>query len=120
MKFLLDENLPAYYCELFQSLGFECTHVTHHRLTNTPDEVIRQFARQEDFVIVTFDLDFSRLTALDNVIKPSVLTFRTSKMSLDFLRSFLQIHLLELVSFLEKGALVTVNDRKIKIKQLPM
>ncbi|MFN8348234.1 MAG: DUF5615 family PIN-like protein [Spirosomataceae bacterium] len=120
MKFLLDENLPAYYRSLFciddQHVGF---HVSDYGLTNTPDEIIREFAQKNEFTIVTFDLDFSRLAAINNEQKPSIITFRTSKMSEAFLKSFVENHLSELLPYLEIGATVTVDDRKIRIKTLP-
>jgi predicted nuclease of predicted toxin-antitoxin system len=120
MKFLLDENLPAYYRTVFnvdnEHKGF---HVSEYGLTNTPDDTIRVFAQNNGFTIVTFDLDFSRLAALNNDSKPSILTFRTSKMSEAFLKSFVENHLLELIPHFETGATVTVDDRKIRIKHLP-
>ncbi|WP_028522077.1 DUF5615 family PIN-like protein [Runella limosa] len=120
MKFLLDENLPSYYSEVFCiDNNHESFHVSDYRLTNTPDEVIRLFAQENGFIIVTFDLDFSRLAALNNETKPSILTFRTSKMSKTFLKAFVEDHLSELIPYLEAGATVTVDDRKIRIKQLP-
>lgn len=120
MKFLLDENLPSYYSEVFCiDNNHEGFHVSDYGLTNTPDDAIRVFAQENGFTIVTFDLDFSRLAALNNEAKPSVLTFRTSKMSKTFLKSFVENHLSELLPYLETGATVTVDDRKIRIKQLP-
>lgn len=70
-------------------------------------------------VIVTFDLDFSRLAALNTEAKPSVLTFRTSRMNAELLKSFVENHLEELLSHLEIGSTITVDDRKIRIKRLP-
>lgn len=120
MKFLLDENLPAYYRTVFcVDNEHEGNHVSEYGLTNTPDDTIRIFAQNNGFTIVTFDLDFSRLAALNNESKPSILTFRTSKMSEAFLKSFVENHLAELLPYLETGATVTIDDRKIRIKQLP-
>ncbi|MDF7820314.1 hypothetical protein P1X15_22020 [Runella sp. MFBS21] len=40
-------------------------------------------------------------------------------MSKAFLESFVEDHLSELLPYLETGATVTVDDRKIRIRQLP-
>ena len=119
MRFLLDENLPAYYCTPFLEAGHECTHVSAHGLTNTLDENIRDYALQTKAVIVTFDLDFSRLAALNTENKPSVLTFRTTLMNAGILKLFVENHLEELLTYFESGATITVDDRKIRIKKLP-
>ncbi|WP_037328507.1 DUF5615 family PIN-like protein [Runella zeae] len=92
MKFLLEENLPSYYSKVFCiDNNHEGFHVSDYGLTNTTDEIIRVFAQANGFTIVT--LDFSRLAALNNEPKPSVLTFRASKMSKTFLESFVEDHL---------------------------
>ncbi len=98
MRFLLDENLPAYDCVPFLEAGHQCSHVSAHGLTNTLDENIRDYALQSNAVIVTFDLDFSRLAALNTESKPSVLTFRTTLMNAEILKIFVENHLEELLT----------------------
>ena len=119
MKFLIDENLPSAFCKIFESFGHECTHVNDHKLSNTPDEIIRDFAYETDRVIVTFDLDFSRLAAKNFKNKPSILTFRTTKMSNYFLEQFIDRQLEELLPHFEEGCVVVVDDKKLRIRKLP-
>ena len=58
MKLLLDENLSRRLVPFIQDLYPNSTQVALVGLENTDDKLIRQYAIDNDFVIVTKDADY--------------------------------------------------------------
>jgi predicted nuclease of predicted toxin-antitoxin system len=58
MKLLLDENLSDRIVPKIIDLYPASSHVKHHGLSTTDDAVIWDFARKNDFIIVSKDADF--------------------------------------------------------------
>lgn len=61
MKLLLDENISRRVVPFIQDLYPESTQVALVGLENTDDKVIRLYAIDNDFVIVTKDADIKTL-----------------------------------------------------------
>ena len=64
MKLLLDENLSRRLVPFIQDLYPNSTQVALVGLENTDDKLIRQYAIDNDFVIVTKDADYYDMTVL--------------------------------------------------------
>lgn len=64
MKLLLDENISRRVVPFIQELYPESTQVALVGLENTDDKLIRQYAVENDWVIVTKDADFYDMTVL--------------------------------------------------------
>lgn len=64
MKLLLDENLSDHIIPKIIDLYPNSEHVKSLRLTNTDDVVIWEFAKSNDFVIVSKDSDFHQRSLL--------------------------------------------------------
>ena len=118
MKFLVDENLPLSFGALLRGHGFDAAHVGEVGLTETDDILIVDFADKNGFVIITFDLDFSRIVALGGLTLPSVVTFRmdvmTSNKFLDIMTRLIQ----KIEKDLDEGSMVTVTDRQVRVRKL--
>lgn len=63
MKLLIDNQLPEALTAFLSENGFEARHVRRFGLGAVSDERIWQFAKAEDFSIVTMDEDFQHLSA---------------------------------------------------------
>jgi len=64
MKLLFDENISYRIVnKLFNDFP-DSSHVKFHNLTQTNDKVVREFALQNNFTIVTNDSDFNDLMLL--------------------------------------------------------
>ena len=59
MRFVLDANMPRSAAVLLERSGRDTVHVRDTALKHATDERIAQFARTEQRVIVTRDLDFA-------------------------------------------------------------
>ena len=59
MHFLIDANLPRSAALLLRQLGHEATDVRDAGMRAAPDDVIAEYAKRNQLVLVTRDSDFS-------------------------------------------------------------
>ena len=120
LRFLVDMNLsPRIVIDLSQQ-DWDILRVSQVLPMDTEDSEILEFARQENRVIITQDLDFSSLLALGGYEKPSLITFRLSVPEPETITR----KLLELLPYIEdrlaEGCAVTIDDRKVRVRRLPI
>lgn len=120
MKLLLDENLPPSLVSKMEEIGHTCRHIQGSELSGKSDISIVEFAEREDWIIVTHDLDFSRIISVSGRKKPSVITFRLDKINTAIIVDLLTSNLLVLEDKLMGGALVTISTDKIRFQYLPL
>ena len=84
------------------------------------DSEILEFARQQNRVIITQDLDFSSLLALGGHEKPSLITFRLSVPDHEIITQKLLELLPDIANRLAEGCAVTIDDRKVRVRRLPI
>ena len=120
MKLLLDQGLPRSAASLLRAAGIDTVHTGEVGLATTDDESIIQVARQEERIVVTLDADFHALLALSGADKPSVVRIRIEGLRAEPLATLLQALLEERGSELDKGALMTVQPTRIRIRFLPI
>ena len=83
------------------------------------DEVIMSWARENRYVVFTYDLDFGVLLALTQAESPSVIQVRTQDVFPEVLGTRLVKVLQEHQATLEIGALLTVDEAKARVRVLP-
>lgn len=66
MKFLIDTPLSPDVAQWLRGRGHEAVHAVDLGMYRTPDGEILDYARQNQQIIVTADLDFPRLFALSD------------------------------------------------------
>ena len=69
---------------------------------------------------VTHDLDFGRIVALSGRSVPSIVTLRLSDMTPRRVNAAIGTVLVEAAQSLERGALVTITDTGIRVRELPI
>ena len=84
------------------------------------DSEILEFARQQNRVIITQDLDFSSLLALGGYEKPSLITFRLSVPNTETITRKLLNILPHIEDKLAEGCAVTIDDRRVRVRRLPI
>jgi predicted nuclease of predicted toxin-antitoxin system len=120
ITFLLDENITKLFKIPFEKYNYNVLHVSEVGLSNTPDEIIVDYAAENNLVIVTFDLDFSRIMALSHKSLPSVITFRIDGISEGYLDTIISSNFRDIIPSLFEGSLITINENNIRIKKLPI
>ncbi len=120
MKFLLDMGLSQSTAEFLRVHGHDTVHLRDQGLQRWVDEQIIDKARQEERVILTHDLDFGRIVALSQNQFPSVITFRLDSMVPAQVNHYLSEVLAQFSAELQAGALVSVHERAIRVRSLPI
>ncbi len=120
IRFLVDMNLSPRIVTDLRQQGWDILRVSQVLPMDAPDSEILEFARQQNRVIITQDLDFSSLLALGGYEKPSLITFRLSVPDPETITW----KLLELLSDIEEellaGCAVVIDDRRVRVRRLPI
>jgi predicted nuclease of predicted toxin-antitoxin system len=120
MNFLLDENISPSLCFSLRQLGYEARHVKDVGLLSSKDELIFDFAAGSGEIIITHDLDYSRIHAISGADKPSVILFRIEPVSNEIIFTFLKNNLEQIKGELVKGAFVVVENDYMRVRSLPI
>jgi predicted nuclease of predicted toxin-antitoxin system len=83
------------------------------------DEVIISWSRENGYIVFTHDLDFGVSLALTRAESPSVIQVRTQDVFPEVLGDRLVKVLRKHESVLEKGALLTIDEEKSRVRILP-
>jgi predicted nuclease of predicted toxin-antitoxin system len=103
-----------------RSKGHDAIHVRDLGMAAAPDEEVFALAAQQDRIIVSADTDFGTLLAFSQTSKPSFILFRqTDKRPTSQLDSLLA-HLSQLEADLMTGSVVVFDDKRIRIRALPI
>lgn len=119
MRFLADMGIGLDVVISLRTDGHDALHLRERGLERLPDDEIRDVALSEDRVILTHDLDFSRMLALTDAARPSLISFRLSDMRPATVTARLQIALAICAQDLEAGAVVSVTDGGFRVRRLP-
>ena len=76
MKFLIDMPLSPELAVWLVQQGHDALHASHVGLDRSTDPVILEYARNEQRIVVTADLDYPRLLALTRAEGPGLILFR--------------------------------------------
>ena len=120
MKFLLDMGMARSTTVFLISQGYDVVHLRDQGLQRLADEAIVEKALSEGRVILTHDLDFGRIVVLSRGKLPSVITFRLEDMRASQVNHYLTDVLARFEDQLRAGALISVNEQGIRVRQLPI
>lgn len=120
MKFLADMGVSQTVVQSLRESGYDCIHLRDESLQRLPDIEIVEKAKQENRIILTFDLDFANLIAESNTNLPSVIIFRLKNTVPQFVSSRLLNLISEFAEQLNSGAIVTIEDARFRVRQLPL
>ena len=120
MKFLADMGLARSTVAFLHAQGHDAVHLRDQGLQRLEDDEIIEKARNEGRVVLTHDLDFGRIIAVSRATVPSVITFRLDDMRPAQVNHYLAEVLAHFTGQLEAGALISVNERGIRVRPLPI
>lgn len=80
MKLLLDQNISHRVVKLIEQHFPFASSVKQEKLTNADDITVWQYAKQNEFAIVTFDEDFFNIQ-LAKGFPPKIIWFKTGNIS---------------------------------------
>ncbi len=120
IKLIGDMNISPQTVTVLQQQGWDIIRVLDVLPASASDVEILNFARQENRVIVTHDLDFSMLVALSGYNQPSLITLRLSSTDLNTVNQKLLEILPQIEQQLQAGSAITIEDTAVRIRQLPI
>ncbi|SPE21952.1 conserved hypothetical protein [Burkholderiales bacterium] len=120
MKLLVDMNLSPRWVGVLGAAGIEAAHWSTLGAHNAPDSQIMAYARVNNYVVLTHDLDFSAILAATHGEKPSVVQIRAEDVSPDVIGKQVIISLRQMATELDAGALLTVDPSRTRLRVLPL
>jgi predicted nuclease of predicted toxin-antitoxin system len=122
-RFLADINISPRTVEALSLQGWNIVRVSAFQMSKSPDVDILELARREGFFIITEDLDFSKLLAMNGLSQPSLITVRLSRSDPETttqkLQELAQDHP-DLDHELANGVAITIDDRGTRFHRLPI
>jgi predicted nuclease of predicted toxin-antitoxin system len=119
-RLLLDQGLPRSTAALLSQGGWDVVHVSEIGMSRADDREILGRARADSRVCVTLDADFHSLLATSGERGPSVIRIRKEGLDADALAALLQTIWSRVEDALASGALVTISERSIRARRLPI
>lgn len=120
MKILVDMNLSPDWVEVFARYGLNAVHWSMVGDPRADDPVLMQWARENDYVVFTHDLDFGAMLALTQAESPSVIQVRTQDVTPYHLEAMVIEAMKKYESLLESGALIVLDESKSRVRILPL
>jgi predicted nuclease of predicted toxin-antitoxin system len=120
MKLLADMHIAPTTVRFRRSLGHDVVRVDEVLHPSASDEAIVAASAREGRHILTQDLDFSAVVALSGRTVPSVISLRLSSSRVERVNAVLQDVLPAVETDLLQGGIVTVQDRRVRIRRLPL
>jgi len=120
MRFLADMPISPRTVSYLRDMGYEVVRADELGMERARDEQLLQHAAQQDMVIITMDLDFGGLLLLSGKAKPSVITFRLRNPEVERINDILRDMLPRLTEELGRGAIVTIEEERVRVRRLPI
>lgn len=102
------------------NVGIEATHWASIGAYNAPDSEIMAYAKANDYIVLTHDLDFSAILAATHGEKPSVVQIRADDVSPDVISKQVIGALQQMSPDLADGALLTIDTSRTRVRLLPL
>lgn len=121
MRFLVDNALSPVVAATLSAEGHDAVHVRDYGMQTATDEEIILKAAAEDRIVVSADTDFAAILAVRDASGPSLILFRSNadrrplRQAATILRNLPSIE-----GHLQRGAIVTVEAARIRVRQLPI
>jgi predicted nuclease of predicted toxin-antitoxin system len=121
VKFLLDQNVSPALVGLLADADHLAEHVRDLGMREAPDDVVLAAARDADAVLISSDTDFGELLARSNAKGPSVILLRRQEgRRASKIASLIVANLQAVADDLASGAIVVLDDDRVRIRSLPL
>jgi predicted nuclease of predicted toxin-antitoxin system len=120
MRFLCDMGISRKVTEWLRHQGHESSHLGEEGLARLPNGRIFSKAIAENRVILTCDLDFGEIAAMAELPMTSVVIFRLQNTRADHIIERLSAVLERIAPDLERGVIVTVEEARFRVRELPI
>ena len=120
MKLLADQHISPRTVDFLRGLGHDAVRVVDRLPSDASDREILEVASREGCVVLTQDLDFTGLVALREPAGPSLVILRLGSPGVERVNQVLQLVLPAVEDDLRRGAIVSIDDQRFRIRTLPV
>lgn len=106
--------------EWLKEFGFDAVHVRDRSMQRSADTEIVDTAKKEDRIILTCDLDFGDIISASGEAYPSAIILRLENETPDNINRRLKQVLAESSGILIKGAIISVEETRHRVRSLPL
>jgi len=120
MKVLIDMNLSPEWAKVLNKNNIQSIHWKDVGLPDADDVILMNWAKEKGYIVFTHDLDFGAMLRFTQAEGPSVIQIRTQDVSISYLSDMVLSALNNYQDLLEKGALIIVDEDKLRTRILPL
>lgn len=120
MRFLADMGISQRTVLWLREQKYDIVHLREQGLQRLKDSEIMIKANQEQRIILTIDLDFAQLLAMSGAKFPSIILFRLGNDNYSIINERISLVLSQYSNYLVEGAIISVTDKNIRVKKLPI
>ena len=120
MKFLIDMPVTPKLIDVLIRFGHQGIHSYDLGLGSAPDNELLELATRESMVVVTADLDFSRLLYLSALEGPGLILFRGGNYSDQEMISLLEKVLQQIPLDVLGNSICIVDQKRVRVRRLPI
>ena len=120
MKLVIDMNLSPDWVPVLEQAGHTATHWASVGSPHAKDREILTWARTQQQVVFTHDLDFGAILAATDADSPSVLQMRTQDPTPEQCAQIVVDILTRYADALAAGALISVDENRARVRLLPL
>lgn len=120
MRILVDMNLSPAICPILEAQGWSTIHWSTIGNPRATDSELMQWAQENEYVVLTHDLDFGAILSATSAEGPSVIQVRTQDVVPSYLVPVLVPVLKQFGAQLEQGALIIVDEARARVRVLPI
>ncbi len=120
MKVLLDMNLPPKLAGLLSRHGIEAVHWYHIGAPDADDSELMAYALENNYVIISCDMDFNAILSATHGLKPSIVQIRIMSFRAEQIADMLAAALIQYTEELNAGAIMSVDLKQARVRLLPL
>lgn len=120
IKVVVDVSLSPIWVHVFTKHGWPAVHWSSVGDPKATDRTVMSWAREHHHVVFTHDLDFAAILAFTRAQGPSVIQVRAHDVLPSHLEQVVVTAIRDHQTELEKGAIVTVDESRGKVRMLPI
>jgi len=119
-KFLVDENLSPKLATSLRDLGYKASAVREVSLKGQSDEKIIEFARSNDWIVITADLGFGEVFCFNTAGKVSFIILRSPRQSTKSYQKIIEfLHIRGVLKEDLKQTLIVASHTTIRRRTIP-
>lgn len=120
MKFIADMGISQTTVQWLKEQGFNAVHVRDMGMHRSSDTDIVKKAMEEERIVLTCDLDFGDIVSASGERCPSVIILRLENETPGNVNRRLTQALRESSEDLKKGAIISVEETRHRVRLLPL